>query len=76
MHERLDARMRLRSWAVASELADVAVGGGEGVLEVEGVPGAAARSLRWNESVAITKRIVHVLVPHALSCNKSSNAID
>jgi len=68
--------MHLRSWAVASKLVDVAVGGGEGVLEVKGVPGTAARSLQWNESVTITKRIVRVLVPHALSCNKSSNAID
>ena len=31
---------------------------------------------RWNDSVTITKRIVRVLVPRALSCNKSSNAID
>ena len=45
--------MRACGWAVASELADVAVGGGEGVLEVEGVPGAAARSLRRPKRVAM-----------------------
>ena len=37
--------MRVRGWGVASESAGVAVRGGEGVLEVEGVPGAAACSL-------------------------------
>jgi hypothetical protein len=47
MHEGLCARacMRVRGWGVASESTGMAVRGGEGVLEVEGVPGAAACSL-------------------------------
>jgi len=58
MHEGLDARVRvrLRGWAVASKLAGVAVGGGEGVSEVEGVPGAAARSLRRPKRVAMERQ--------------------
>ena len=47
MHEGLCVRacMHVRGWGVASESTGVAVRGGEGVLEVEGVPGAAACSL-------------------------------
>ena len=47
MHEGLCARacMRVRGWGVASESTGMVVRGGEGVLEVEGVPGAAACSL-------------------------------
>jgi hypothetical protein len=47
VHEGLGARVRVcvRGWVLASELAGVTVGGVEGELEVEGVPGAAACSL-------------------------------
>ena len=47
MHEGLCAcvHMHVHGWGVASKSAGVAVRGGEGVLEVEGVPGAAACSL-------------------------------